>query len=164
MNCRDGFIGNVPPGADGAGNGGTPDFFFRATKTDSAQVITDNLETTVSFNSEDYDQGGIYVPSTLQVPATGLYVLEATVDITFQAAGFCRMWFDLAGTGVLAESRKPIAGAGQHVFNFFSLIHLVNLTLVQVHILQVTGLTASIATGVTRYNGAQLRAGALSGP
>jgi hypothetical protein len=159
--CKE-LIGNVPPSAGGAGDGGIPNVFFRATKTDSAQTISDSTATTLTFNNEDYDQGSWYVSSTANCPNEGLYLFETTVDVTFQSAGYCRIYIDVAGVGVVAEDRRIVDGAEQHVFNLTALVHLAQSRLVQIKMYQVTGNTASVATGITRFNGAQLLAGASS--
>lgn len=158
--CKD-LIGNAPP-SPGAGDGGTPNIFFRATKTDSAQTINDSTATTITFNNEDYDQGSRYTPSTFNCPDEGLYLFESTVDITFQSAGYCRIYFEVAGVGTIAEDLRIVDGAEQHVFNLSALIHLAQFRLVQVKVYQVTGNTASISTGITRFNGTQMRVGASS--
>jgi hypothetical protein len=143
---------------------GTPEVFFRAEKTDSDQTLNDDTETTVTFNNEVYDQGGIWVPNNFNVPNDGLYLLETTVVLTFAAAGYCRVWFDLGGVGPTAEDRRIVtAGPQVQVFNLSSLVHLAQAQIVQVRAHQVTSVGALINTGITRFNGAQLRIGALPG-
>lgn len=164
MSCCQ-FIGNKPPGGGGDGGGvGTPDVFFRVTKTTPAQTLQDDTEETIVFNNVDYNQGAFFIPSsTGRPPVDGLYLFEATLDLTFQAAGYYRAFFDVGGGGAISEERHPIAGAGQHVVNIAALIHLVQFSLVQVRVRQVTGLTATASTGITRFNGAQLRVGSIPG-
>lgn len=157
-----GFIGNVPPAAQDAEVPGTPDIFFRATKTDSAQTINDSTATTITFNSVDYNRGSGYTPSAFTCPDEALHLFEATIDITFQTAGYCRVYFEVAGVGTIAEDRRIVGGAEQHVFNLSSLMHLAAFRDVIVKVYQVTGNTASVATGITRFNGAQMRVGASS--
>jgi hypothetical protein len=152
------FVGNLPPAG---GPGGTPDKFFRATKVVAPEIIADNTVTTITFDSEDYDHGGIYAPSTFNAPDDGLYLLESTVEIVFQAAGYRRVWFDVAGVGTVAEDRLPVAGVETQIVNLTSLIHLAKNRLVQVKIFQLTGMTATIPITSSHYNGAQLRQGPL---
>ncbi len=159
------FIGNKPPsGGDPGGGGGIPQVFSRATKTDSAQTVNNDTETTITFNNADYNEGGLWIPSTnIRPPVDGLYLLKTCIDITFQAAGTCRIWIDLAGSGAVAEEAFPVAGAGLYRVNLSDVIYLAQFTLMSVRVRQVTTNTASVATGLTRFSGAQLWAGTIGG-
>jgi hypothetical protein len=159
MSC-DEFIGNLPPGG---GAGGPPDIFFGASKSGS-QGLTDQVVTTVSFDTEDYDNGGWYAPSTANCPQEGLYLFQATMKVNFTQAGYMQAWFDVAGVGSRGFIQREVgAGNTSQGINISLLRHFAKNRLIQVRVFANTGAAGLISSSNAEFNGALLRAGPVSG-
>lgn len=92
---------------------------FRAFRDSSDQSISDATDTTVDFQTEQYDVGGCFATATdrFTVPAggdQGCWLLHAQVRWTNNATGTRRLWILKNGTTIVAEATQPASNAIEH--------------------------------------------------
>ena len=116
---RDNMLETAPAKAANAGE------WFRATAANaieafdspkakailsSSQTISDSTATAVSWNSEDYDVGGLWAggnPTRFTLPDAGKYIYQATVQWAANATGARKIEIRENGTTFLQTNEEP---------------------------------------------------------
>lgn len=142
-----------------SGGGGVDVIHFDAQKTGSNQTVSPSSYTKITFNSENYDDGGNYNPSTSRY-TNGATVadgnFECSLRVTTAAAGVVSIWLRQNGNDV-AGSSVEVTSANTFNVSVSKNCRLQNSDYIEVYMLQTTGFNATVNLGTdTRFCGSKI--------
>ena len=129
----------------GSGSGtaawGTPDG-ARVYRT-TAQSLSNNTETPISFDGERYDNGGLHEgvtnPSRLTAQKAGVYVISGHLSFASNTTGTRAVWIKLNGNTYIAKQRLNANAPDYPEFSITTIYHLVATDYVELTAMQDSG-------------------------